>query len=103
VAACLRARGQCARDEAALQVHPGAQGKHVAALLPCDGDRVLGEGAEQARRKAGIAITRPPGRTWSSPAAPAPASPAPPPPARLYRDLGLLCDGNLIELHAADL
>lgn len=36
--------------------------------------------AEQARRKAGIAISRPAWKNLVSPAAPAPASPAPPPP-----------------------
>ena len=45
MAVCLRARGQCARDEAAVQVHPGGQGQHVAVFLPGDRDRVLGEGS----------------------------------------------------------
>ena len=31
--ACLRAGRQSARDEAALQLHPGGQGEHVAAFL----------------------------------------------------------------------
>ena len=43
MAVCLRARGQGARDEGAVQVHPGGQGEHVVAFLPGDGDRVLGE------------------------------------------------------------
>jgi hypothetical protein len=36
---------QCAGDEVAFQVHPGGQGEHVAAFLPGDGDRILGEGS----------------------------------------------------------
>ena len=47
--ACLRARRQRARDEVALQVHPGGEGEHVAAFLPGDGDRVLGEGVGRFR------------------------------------------------------
>ena len=60
--------------------------------------------AEQARRTAGITISRPgwknlvftggPGTGKSRAAAAI---------ARLYRDLGVLSYGNLIELHAADL
>ena len=45
MAVCLRTRGQCARDEAAVQVHPGGHGQHVAVFLPGDRDRVLGEGS----------------------------------------------------------
>jgi hypothetical protein len=44
-AAHLRASRQSARDEVALQFHLGVQGEHVAAFLPGDGDRVLGERA----------------------------------------------------------
>jgi hypothetical protein len=45
LAAHLRASSQSARDEVALQLHPGGQGEHVAAFLPGDRDRVLGERA----------------------------------------------------------
>ena len=40
-----RAGRPSARDEVALQLHPGGQGEHVAAFLPDDGDRILGERA----------------------------------------------------------
>jgi hypothetical protein len=45
LAANLRASCQSARYEVAIQLHPGGQGEHVAAFLPGDGDRVLGERA----------------------------------------------------------
>ena len=45
LAARLRASRQSARDQVALQLHLGGQGEHVAAFLPGDGDRVLGERA----------------------------------------------------------
>ncbi len=45
LAAWVRASRQSARDEIALQLHLGGQGEHVAAFLPGDGDRVLGERA----------------------------------------------------------
>jgi hypothetical protein len=42
---CLRARRQSAWYEAALQVHPGDQGQHVATFLPGAGDRAIDKGA----------------------------------------------------------
>jgi AAA lid domain len=60
--------------------------------------------AEQARRKAGIAVSRPAWKNLVFTGGPGTGkSRAAAAIARLYRDLGVLSYGNLIELHAADL
>jgi hypothetical protein len=60
--------------------------------------------AEQARRTAGIAISRPAWKNLVFTGGPGTGkSRAAAAIARLYRDLGVLSYGNLIELHAADL
>ena len=60
--------------------------------------------AEQARRKAGIAISRPAWKNLVFTGGPgAGKSRAATAIARLYRDLGVLHYGNLIEIPAADL
>ena len=60
--------------------------------------------AEQARRTAGIAISRPAWKNLVITGSPGTGkSRAASAIARLYRDLGVLSYGNLIELHAADL
>ena len=60
--------------------------------------------AEQARRTAGIAISRPAWKNLVFTGGPGTGkSRAAAAIARLYRDLGVLSCGNLIELHAADL
>ncbi len=51
LAACVGASRQRARDDVALQRHPGGQGEHVGAFLAGDGDRVLGEHAVRARSR----------------------------------------------------
>ena len=60
--------------------------------------------AEQARRTAGIAISRPAWKNLVFTGGPGTGkSRAAAAIARLYRDLGVLSYGNLIELHPADL
>jgi hypothetical protein len=60
--------------------------------------------AEQARRTAGIAVSRPAWKNLIFTGGPGTGkSRAATAIARLYRDLDVLCDGNLIEIHAADL
>lgn len=60
--------------------------------------------AEYARRKAGITITRPTWKNLIFTGGPGTGkSRAATAITRLYRDLDVLCDGNLIEIHAVDL